>query len=145
MIEVRSLAASETWPLRQSQLRPHQTVSEMLYPGDLDDTTRHFGAFSSPELVGIASLYRETLPERPAVLGWRLRGMAVLPNHRRSRIGATLVDACLAHARSEGGGLLWCNARENALAFYGRLGFTSLKGPFEIPGIGPHFLLILPL
>ncbi len=142
MIEVRRLTASETWPLRQSQLRPHQTVQEMRYPGDDADATRHFGAWSDAELVGIASLYQEPLPEKPAVTGWRLRGMAVLPSQRRAGVGAKLVEACLDHARREGGGLIWCNARENALAFYASLGFTSLRGPFDLPGIGPHFLLI---
>ena len=55
--------------------------------------------------------------------------------------GAALVTACLAHVKREGGAELWCNARVSASEFYTRLGFEVLEGPFELPGIGPHFLM----
>jgi GNAT superfamily N-acetyltransferase len=144
-MRLTAIEASATWPLRQSILRPHQPLSEMEYPGDEAPSTRHFGAWKDERLMGIASLYREDLCDRPRVRGWRLRGMAVVPESRRLGVGASLVQACAAHAGSEGGELLWCNAREGALAFYRRLGFETLKGPFEIPGIGTHFVLTLPL
>jgi predicted GNAT family N-acyltransferase len=117
----------------------------MIYPGDDLSETRHFGAWQAGTLVGIASLYKEALPERPGAQGWRLRGMAVEENLRRGGTGRRLVEACIAHGKSHGGGVLWCNARENALAFYRSLGFETLRGPYDIPGIGPHFLLALPL
>lgn len=145
MLEVRAIAASETWALRQAILRPHQSIAEMAFPGDDAPLTRHFGAFGEAGLVGIASVYREDLPERPGLAGWRLRAMAVKPEGRMRGTGASLVGACLECARSSGGKILWCNARENAMGFYSALGFECVRGPFDIPGIGPHFLLTLPL
>ncbi len=117
----------------------------MFFPGDDGAETIHFGAWESGALVGIASLYPEALTERPARAGWRLRGMAVEPALRRQGVGAELVRSCAQHARRKNGEILWCNARENALAFYGSLGFETIRGPFDIPGIGPHFLLSLEL
>jgi GNAT superfamily N-acetyltransferase len=144
-MKIEAIPSSKTWALRQSVLRPHQTLSEMQYPGDEDESSRHFGAWEDKTLLGIASLYKEALPEIPGTLGWRLRGMAVAPERRGQGIGAQLVEACIAYARKEGGRVLWCNAREGALPFYLGLKFRSLKGPYDLPGIGPHFLLVLDL
>lgn len=114
----------------------------MNYPGDDAPTTRHFSAWDGKGIVGIASLYQENFEGEPQASGWRLRGMAVLPTVRRAGVGAKLVDQCLAHIREQRGALLWCNAREGALSFYRALHFGTVRGPFDIPGIGPHFLLL---
>jgi predicted GNAT family N-acyltransferase len=145
MVGIREIKAGETWALRQEVLRPQQPLSDMQFAGDEAPDTRHFGAWEENELVGIASFYREPLPERPGATAWRLRGMAVSPKKRRSGIGARLLEKGISHCRSHGGKVLWCNARDGALAFYSSFGFKSIKGPFELPGIGPHFLLALDL
>ena len=36
---------------------------------------------------------------------------------------------------------LWCNARIKAVPFYERNGFAIHGGPFEIAGIGTHYLM----
>jgi predicted GNAT family N-acyltransferase len=36
---------------------------------------------------------------------------------------------------------VWCNARTPALRLYERAGFERESGEFEIPGIGPHFVM----
>ena len=37
--------------------------------------------------------------------------------------------------------MVWCNARINAVAFYKKEGFKIIGDEFEIPDIGPHFLM----
>ena len=44
----------------------------------------------------------------------------------------------MAHVCSEGGGLVWCNARVAATSFYERAGFVGRDDLFDLPGIGVH-------
>jgi len=72
---------------------------------------------------------------------WRVRGMATAPEQRGRGIGAAILDALVEHARSQGATRVWCNARTPALRLYERAGFERESGEFEIPGIGPHFVM----
>ena len=91
--------------------------------------------------MGIVSLYREPRPGGPAD-GWRIRGTATEPDVRGAGYGAALVAACVEHAAASGGGELWCNARMGAVGFYRRLGFDVVSDEFDIPGIGPHVVMV---
>ncbi|MCW2985645.1 MAG: acetyltransferase, family, partial [Conexibacter sp.] len=57
--------------------------------------------------------------------------------------GAALLAACLDHARAQGASRVWCNARTPARGFYERAGFVAEGAEFELPQIGPHFLMWL--
>jgi len=143
MNRILPIAAAETRPLRQSVLRPQQKAEELVYPGDDDPRSRHLGAFVDDRLVGIASLYVEPMPDvtDASASDWRLRGMATLPEARGTGLGGALLEACLEHIRSMGGTRLWCNARVPASGFYVRYGFLVHGDAFELPGIGPHYLM----
>ncbi len=68
--------------------------------------------------------------------------MATEPDVRGAGFGAALVAACIEHAAASGGGELWCNARMGALGFYRRMGFDVVSEEFDIPGIGPHVVMV---
>ena len=68
--------------------------------------------------------------------------MATAPEHRGTGVGGQLLRACIAHAESDGGLLMWCNARTPAVKFYERFGFLCSGDEFDIPGIGPHFVMM---
>lgn len=138
---IRPIPAAQTRPLRQRVLRPHQPPEAMVYPGDDAADTLHLGAFVDGALVGIASLYREPPPGEVDPGAWRLRGMAVTPEAQGGGHGRALLEACLVHARRQGGTRVWCNARTTASGFYTRLGFLVQGDVFELPGIGPHHLM----
>jgi GNAT superfamily N-acetyltransferase len=110
------------------------------------------GALRDGEVVAIASLYLEPRPadtpggaeragDHDAGTAWRLRGMATDPSLRRQGAGARALDACERHAREHGGTLLWCNARTEAVAFYEANGWEILGDEFDIPTVGPHFVM----
>jgi predicted GNAT family N-acyltransferase len=40
---------------------------------------------------------------------------------------------------------VWCNARTPARAFYERAGFRTVSDEFELPEIGPHYVMELRL
>jgi GNAT superfamily N-acetyltransferase len=143
--EVRVITAGETLPLRQTVLRPGRSLAAAQFSGDDAPATRHFGAFRDGRLVGTASLFLAELPEQTGLAAWQLRGMATAPEARGMGFGRALVFACVAFARENGARLLWCNARTPAVGFYRKLGFETLGGEFEIPGVGPHFRMRLRL
>jgi len=151
-----------TRPLRQRVLRPHQRVEDLFFDGDDDVATMHFGAFlnvDSPgalpvqEPIGIASMYNKPAPEKWAAAGrgitgpaaWQLRGMATSPEHRGTGAGGLLLQACLAWAREHQGSIFWCNARVGVRGFYERYGLAVHGEPYDMPGIGPHVFMWLPL
>ena len=72
---------------------------------------------------------------------WRLRGMATSPKYRSRGGGALVLRACLEHAKKSGAIVVWCNARTGATKFYLRHGFQKMSDEYELPGIGPHFLM----
>jgi len=95
------------------------------------------------QIVGIASLFHAAMPEKPALEGLQLRGMATAENVRRRGVGRALVAACLEAARLSRVELLWCNARTSARDFYLKCGFEVAGNEFEIPDVGPHFRMFV--
>jgi predicted GNAT family N-acyltransferase len=64
--------------------------------------------------------------------------MATSADLRGHGIGAELIAATVRHIAVSGGGLLWCNARVPAEAFYARAGFLAMDNRWDDPLIGPH-------
>lgn len=141
-ITVRQVPATAVYPLRHSVLRSNQDFSECAFPGDDDAETVHFAACTEDAVVGIASVYRQPPPTGEADGAWRLRGMATEPDLRGKGIGGELLRACIAHVESKSGKLVWCNARTPAVPFYERFGFYCIGEEFELPQIGPHYLMM---
>ncbi|MBT85923.1 MAG: GNAT family N-acetyltransferase [Euryarchaeota archaeon] len=105
------------------------------YPGiDDDSETKFLCAYEKGELIGCSTLQ---IDEREGCR-FRIRGMAVSPNHRNRGIGSSIVRELQKYASSEGSGI-WCNARIRAVPMYRRCGFVEVSDVFEIEGIGLHF------
>ena len=141
MLEVRPIAPEQTHALRQAVLRPHQSVHEMTYDGDAMPDAAHFGLFDGGRHVGIASVTPEPQPGVEGKGQWRVRGMAVLPETRGTGGGRCLLEACVRHVQEVGGRIIWCNARSSACGLYERNGFTTVGDPFDLPGIGEHYVM----
>ncbi|MFP5318455.1 MAG: GNAT family N-acetyltransferase [Acidimicrobiia bacterium] len=139
-LAVRAIPAAATVPLRAEVLRPGQPREALVYPGDDDPATVHFGGFVGERVVGIASLYAEDRVDGPGG-GWRLRGMATAPSARGRGAGAALLAAAVDHAARGGGSEVWCNARIEAVGFYRRAGFEVVSEEFDIAGIGAHVVM----
>jgi ribosomal protein S18 acetylase RimI-like enzyme len=144
-MRVEAASAETVRPLRRTVLRPHQRAEDLVYPGDDAPGTLHAIVREDEAVVGVATVSREPHPRDPQPGDWRVRGMATDPAARGTGIGAALLAACVEHARAEGGRRVWCNARTPARGFYERAGFAVEGEEFELPGIGPHHLMSLPL
>lgn len=140
-VTIRTVPASDVYPLRHKVLRPNQTLADCVWAQDNDPDTVHFAADSDGQIIGIASIAicpRESDPPNT----WRLRGMATEPDRRAQGIATQVLTACLDHAKSKGGAIMWCNARTSAVEFYRRHGFETVGDEFETRGIGPHYVMI---
>jgi len=131
--------AQTVLPLRRAVLRPHQPPEAAAYPEDDRPDTVHLAAYG-PEgvVVGVATFFPEPLHGQPA---WRLRGMAAEPRARGQGYGSALLERGIQEVRRRGGALLWCNARSTATAFYLRHGFQPVSEEFDLPPLGPHYVM----
>jgi GNAT superfamily N-acetyltransferase len=131
--------AEECRPLRRAVLRPHQGPEACVYEGDDDTRTLHLLAKEGKQVLGVISVYHDPRGEVGSEV-WRIRGLAVDPEHRGQGLGRMLLAAVQAVVEKRGGGL-WANVREGAVDFYAAHGFERQGGPFEVPDLGPHLVM----
>ncbi len=155
-IAIRRAAASALVPLRARVLRPGLPESTALFPGDDETETIHLAAFEeregiegAPAVVGCVTLLVRPHPHDPSKRRARqLRGMAVDPALQGTGVGSKLLSAVVAalaaELRPHGDAppvVLWCNARESAAKFYRDNGWVPEGERFDVPPIGPHFVM----
>ena len=141
MFHVTTIPLSATYPLRLLVLRPGGTVEDCHFASDGIPGTFHMAALHDGVPVSVGSFTPETYPDLDGERPYRLRGMASHPVHQGSGAGTALLRASMEHLRALGCDRLWCNARIKAVPFYERNGFAIHGGPFEIAGIGTHYLM----
>ncbi len=137
-MHVREVPIARTRPLRRAILRPHD--SEETVASHEPDDAFALGAFQAEELIAVGFI----APDGPTS-SWRIRGMATVERARGEGVGGAVLAGLVEHARAAGATRIWCNARTPARAFYERAGFHTVSEQFEIPGIGPHFVMELSL
>jgi ribosomal protein S18 acetylase RimI-like enzyme len=130
----REISLPETRPLRHAVLRPHETVESLVSQEPSDAYA--VGVFDGEALIAVGFVAPDGEPG-----AWRVRGMATVPAARGSGAGTAVLDALLTHAIDGGASRLWCNARTRARSLYERAGFRVVSEEFELPDIGPHFVM----
>lgn len=125
-LQIEQVVASCTWHIRQRVLYPHGSLKDVLLDGDFDAT--HFGAYHRNQLVGVISLFAEGTE-------YQFRKFAVLPDYQRCGIGSELMQETIQFVKQWHGHLLWCNARVDAVPFYGRFGLAAVGTPYDKGGI----------
>jgi GNAT superfamily N-acetyltransferase len=79
-------------------------------------------------VIAITSFYAVAYPCRPGASSpARLQFMAVDPALQGRGVGSAVLAEALRRLRATGATLLWANARETALSFYTRFGFTVVE------------------
>mgnify|MGYP001615663686 CR=1 FL=1 len=145
-MSIRRVAAPMTYPLRRTVLRKGIEHTDVRFPQDDMPDTFHLGYFVADELVGVASFSPAPTPHRPDAHAWQLRGMAVADDQQGKGVGAALVAEAIARVRADGAAVLWCNARDSASTFYGKLGFVTHGDGFATKDTGlPHHVMVLDL
>lgn len=124
-MEIRHISAKEARPLRSSVLRPGRPFAANVYPLDDEAESIHLGAFEDGKLVTVASFFHEPPPGEDNESAWRLRGMVTLPEEQGKGYGRAVLLKGMARVAQNGGTLLWCNARTDAVDFYRKLNFET--------------------
>ena|SRR5471030_525850 len=138
---IRFIEVDELLPIRKEVLRPCKlTLDECRYPTDKVSGAFHLGCYLQGKLVCIASFHPQSYRDFRGE-GFQLRGMATLENYRIRGLGNHLLNFAIVYLRGQHVNYLWCNARKTALQFYKNTGFEVISPEFDVPDIGPHYVL----
>jgi predicted GNAT family N-acyltransferase len=141
MKNIKKITATEAFLVRQPVLRAGKPIESCHFDGDDLETTVHFGLFTNQELAAIISVFKKTNTLFAKKEQFQVRGMAVLEHYRKEGFGKTLLIHCEQYCITQNAQLIWFNARTTATGFYEKMGYQKKGSPFEIDGIGTHFLM----
>lgn len=140
---VKFITPGDVLAIRNTVLREGKlTLDECRFPTDTIEGAFHLGYYVDDELACIASFFPQPYGEFNGV-GYQLRGMATSEKYRGKGIGTLLVNFAIVYLQGQKANYLWCNARKAALKFYRDCGFEVISPEFEVPGIGPHYVMYL--
>ena len=141
LIRVKEITSLETYAVRHPVLREGHAIEDCRFDGDDLSTTFHLGLFYNDVLVGVASFMKNNRDFFSDANQYQLRGMAILKAYQGKNLGNTLFKYGEKLLASKNVTLLWFNAREIAVKFYGKNGCNITGQPFEIKGIGTHYVM----
>jgi ribosomal protein S18 acetylase RimI-like enzyme len=140
-VPIRVVDGAATRELRRAVLRPAWPAGSPMHGDDNPDAVHLAALADDGRVVGACLVLPRAYPLRPELPdAWQLRGMATAPELQRRGIGGRLLGAAIELLRAREAGLVWCDARTSAVAFYRRHGFTAEGEQFlhEESGI-PHY------
>lgn len=137
------ISPDDVLPLRNEVLREGKlTLDECRFATDTIDGAFHLGYDVGDELATVASFFPKNYGEYRG-LGYQLRGMATLEKYRGQGLGTRLINFAIVYLQGQKTNYVWCNARKAALKFYRDCGFEIISAEFDVPGIGPHYVMYL--
>ena len=143
--EIKFILQDDLLAIRNDVLRGGMlTLDECRWPSDNISGTFHLGYYIESRLICIASFHPQSYGEFEGA-GYQLRGMATIDEYRGQGIGNKLLNFGLTYLRGQGANYLWCNARKKALKFYRDMGLEVISDEFEVPVIGPHYVMYIKL
>ncbi len=116
-IDIVRIEPKQTLSIRQIVLWPGQPKEYSQLDGD--DGAEHYGAMLNEDLVSVASIFPDGANSA------RLRKFATLPQLQGQGVGSKMLEHIFKSMRANGFSILWCDGREQARAFYERLGFKA--------------------
>ncbi len=129
MVPIIPLELSQTLALRRAVLRGGDPDADVVVDTDRAPGCRHLGIVVDDEVVATLTAFPSSPPHHAQNPGaQQLRFMAVSPEHQGSGLGRALLLAMIDELWRAGATLIWANARDSALGFYQRLGFSVLAG-----------------
>jgi GNAT superfamily N-acetyltransferase len=140
---IRFIPVEDVLAIRNEVLRGGGlTLDECRFPGDEAEGSFHLGYFDQDKLVSIATFHLQNYGDFKGK-AYQLRGMATLENYRGKGFGNQLINFAIVYLRGQKVNYVWCNARKKAIGFYQNVGFEIISNEFEVPVIGPHYVLYL--
>jgi predicted GNAT family N-acyltransferase len=139
--KIKKITYLDTFPIRSAVLRQGKPIETCFFLGDDAEETTHFGLFDDEKLIGVASVFKVNNENFEQNNQFQLRGMAILSEYQGLGFGNLLLKEVCKFVITKNAEVLWFNAREKAVNFYQNFGFSVLGNLFDIPGVGPHFVM----
>lgn len=141
MPDIRKISAQQTFIVRHPVLRKGKPVESCYFGGDDFTSTQHFGLYQDNKIQGVISVFENNNLLFEDKNQMQIRGMAVLENNQGKGFGKLLVKHVEETLKLQNTGLIWFNARENAVGFYEKMGYKKIGDSFEIPDVGIHYIM----
>jgi predicted GNAT family N-acyltransferase len=136
---VVELTAEDTYPLRLAVLRNDTPTNDVNFTGDDLAGAVHLGVRDADAIIAVSTWIPRPYRDEPAV---QLRGMATAPDVQGRGVGALLLAAGCQRAQTVAP-LVWARARDTALDFYLRHGFTvDGDGFIDEQTRKPHHIIV---
>ena len=139
MIRIEPIEVEKTYPLRKEILRKGMTLSHKM-PGDEDKESLHLGLFSDKDLVCVCSFMKNNNKDFSG-FQYQLRGMATSEKVQGKGLGKIIMNEAERILEKKGVNIIWCNARARATGFYAKLGYRKIGNKFDVPQVGPHYVM----
>jgi GNAT superfamily N-acetyltransferase len=138
-VTVVELTAEETYPLRLEVLRNDTPSRAAAFAEDELPGTTHLGLRDGAEIVAVSTWIPKPYLDEAAL---QLRGMAIAAHLQGQGLGTILLEAGCTRAATVVP-LVWARARDTAVPFYVRHGFTiEGDGFIDEQTAKPHHLII---
>ena len=141
MISIKLISSKDCFELRKKVLWPHKKLNQCSIDIDNHPDSFHLGAFCGDHLVSMGSFFKQENKLFNNQLQYRLRAMATDNNYRNIGSGSKLIKKSFEILKKKKIEILWCDARLVAVDFYKKNGFKISSNIFEIPIIGPHYVM----
>ena len=129
--------------LRVAVLRKGTPATDCNYPEDAYPDVVHFAIFHEGIAIATSSWFMKECPEKPGITAMQLKGMAVDDILQTSGFGRQLIDAGVSLAKERNALLVWARARDSAIGFYEKCGFTVVGDGFiDGPTDMPHHIVV---
>lgn len=140
-LNIKRITPEETYAVRHPVLREGKPWDSCAFDGDHLGTTFHLGCYEDDNLIGVASFLENGHALHNFTNAGQLRGMAVLNEHQGKGIGKLLLTFGEKLLLEKHIYIVWMNAREIAVPFYERCGYSKIGNIFDIAKIGNHFVM----
>lgn len=129
--------------LRMAVLRDGTPSQDPRYHEDDLPDSLHLALRLDGEVVGTSTWLERPWPIEPDRDATQLRGMAVASRLQNRGLGALLLHAGIDRARERRHAFVWARARDTAIRFYERNGFTVVGEAFtdEATGMSHHLVV----
>jgi predicted GNAT family N-acyltransferase len=142
---IKFVPLTEVLALRSKMLRNGAPENECIFPTDQVNGVFHLAYYVNEiDIATVATFFPQNLDDAMG-MGYQLRGMATDQAFFGNGYGANLIKYAVDYLKTAKAEYIWCNARTSAVDFYKKQGFQLISDEFDIPGVGPHHVMILNL
>lgn len=138
---IKKIPFNKTFVVRHPVLRANRPVEECYFDGDELPSTTHFGLYNLDKLIGVVSVFENKNSNFIGNKMFQIRGMALLKDYQNKDLGTRLIHEVEHFVKENKGEIIWFNAREKAVNFYIKNNYQVVGSLFEIPNVGPHYLM----